>query len=740
MLDNHQEIYWKGWVTLYTKNNAAAKKERILVITNFRLLTVKQGVLKRSMRQSYPLLDLEEISASDISQQQIHLVFSSRQNEPEVIDIQSEQIIEIAQAIIFGFKAITYGIPPDRLPKVDLPQRFLENFAPPAPDAQDGILATYFAMCDYTSTPPKLSVLDYFMTAFETNDKEFDLGGCLATVEKPTSSDVLTIASALRYTNWFEELSSVDHPLRDEGLEHLSVIFSSSPQMRKCVVVNSKCGKNGINSLSRTLATGQHGLTYLNLSKNNFGDAGIKSLLDALSASQKVLETLCLQDCGFSARGFKSLTEVLRQGSWLKTLKVLDVSDNSAGKAGSQSLCEWLLETTALEQLHAMRCDLSMDSFMESLMHNASLSGNVLQTLNVSGNKVVKKSVNLTAQLLKQSSSLSHLYLVDCSLIRSSFIEIVEGALDNEHNVRIWLELSSNDLGDKGAKELAAVFDKHPHMNSIHTLILNNNAMAPEGVVAVLQSLRGKNIHTLSLDNNIKTGIFMAGAREAGEQIAQFINHTPQLKELSISGDNSHYLQSAAYPILEALKTNSTLQHIDLSRNRLGDDGIKLMCDALCVNKCLTSFNAERNRLSIKGLRELHKAVLQNITLVDWAIPMIDIENIYSNAPQKVVQELRNIVYDFESTMDRNWENRNKANASAESKNDDARTIDPARRMSATWRRPKHHTRTASDMFANFGKEKNPDDRSLESREDLVSVPETQTQQAPQEEQVQNDA
>jgi len=39
------------------------------------------------------------------------------------------------------------------------------------PDTQDGLLAAYCAACDYYEIPQKLPVLDYFMTAFEQQNR-----------------------------------------------------------------------------------------------------------------------------------------------------------------------------------------------------------------------------------------------------------------------------------------------------------------------------------------------------------------------------------------------------------------------------------------------------------------------------------------------------------------------------------------------------------------------------------------
>jgi hypothetical protein len=194
---------------------------------------------------------------------------------------------------------------------------------------------------------------------------------CLQQVDKPVASDFLTIGRALRYTTWFEEVQAVDYPMRcvasqcaracasgrrvylcrDEGVAHMACAFDSLPQLRKCVLVNVKAGKAGIEKLAEAIAQGNHGVQFLNVSKNNIGDAGVKTLLDALLKSDRVLETLSIQGCGFSAKGFRCLVDAIRQPSWLKGLRVLDVSDNAAGKLGTAALCEWIALTDSLHQV-----------------------------------------------------------------------------------------------------------------------------------------------------------------------------------------------------------------------------------------------------------------------------------------------------------------------------------------------------------------------------------------------------
>ena len=123
----------------------------------------------------------------------------------------------------------------------------------------------------------------------------------------------------------------------------------------------------------------------------------------------------------------------------------------SAGKAGTQSLADYVKEAKvrfvlhgngvfdcflsqtqnaqSLEQLFAMRADLQGDILLSSLHANSNLYQNVLQSINLSGNKLDKKAVSTLGDILRASVSLTHVYAVDCGLTKESFVPIIENAL-----------------------------------------------------------------------------------------------------------------------------------------------------------------------------------------------------------------------------------------------------------------------------------------------------------------------
>jgi hypothetical protein len=103
------------------------------------------------------------------------------------------------------------------------------------------------------------------------------------------------------------------------------------------------------------------------------------------------------------------------------------------------------------------------------------------------------------------------------------------------------LDFTGNDLGSKGALALRDLFQgwakkdarKIQTSGIIQTLVLNENNLGSEGIARVCEALTNTSITSLSLDRNIKVGMFSSG-KEAGEGLPKFIQATPMLKEFSV--------------------------------------------------------------------------------------------------------------------------------------------------------------------------------------------------------------
>jgi len=710
--ENHQDIYFQDWVKLYYQDKNP--KKRILVITNFRLLTIKVNVLGmgRSVRQSFPILDLTRMHVAKDNPSRMVLEFGVSFSPATFQYDVPGGVLPIAQTILFSYQAITFGQPPNLLPKIELPGEFLTSFAPPEPDDQDGLLATYLAQCDYQKLEQRLPVLDYLMTCFQLNDHVLDLGECLSFLDKENKTDIVALTSALRFSKWFQEISAVGYQLKNDGLIPISNLLTIPTAVNKLILVSVKAGKTGFGTLAKAFAKGVHNVTFLNASKNNLADIGLKSLADGLMEGKKVLHTLCLRACGFSSKGFKSLTTMLEAPTWLAGLKILDVSDNRLAKDGTKALAQWLEKPgCAIEQLYLVSTELECEILFEAIQSNKNLCTRHLKTLNISGNKIGKKALAALVGIMESSGSCSQILLSNANVGKEFFSSILEAALKNKvQGMSFSLDVSGNNLGTKGAKDLDTLFmdwlKRDPRVvteaGKIHTLILSDNNLSVEGIVTICKALRGTSVHSLGLDRNVKLGVFSSGeGNEVGDALAGLINNTPHLKELTISGSDSHYLKNALLPLLLALGKNTSLQHLDISKNRLGDQGVLALATAIQENGTLKSFNVEGNKVSFKSLAALHEATTKNKSLIDWVIPMEDIHKLLKGASEKKVRELRQIVHDLETNMERNDASRGEGKGGVMNEMDDILRMRSHSRMGAMDdpMLSSHVRKTASRLF-----------------------------------------
>lgn len=112
------------------------------------------------------------------------------------------------------------------------------------------------------------------------------------------------------------------------------------------------------------------------------------------------------------------------------------------------------------------------------------------------------------------------------------------------------------------------------------TLILARNLISLEGIRIILQALTPNNIiESLDLMNNC--------LEDSGciSLIAQFLKDNSSLKILNLAGNklNSHSI----FEFENAFSLNSTLEHLDLGKNRIDDLGLDFLCSSLIHNNSL---------------------------------------------------------------------------------------------------------------------------------------------------------
>ena len=271
----------------------------------------------------------------------------------------------------------------------------------------------------------------------------------------------------------------------------------------------------------------------------------IETFFQALTFNSTV-SSLNLFGCEFNTKVINSLAEALRVNT---SLSSLDLPSNSIRDGGANSLAQALRVNTSLSSLNLggnSIGDEGANSLAQVLRVNTSLS-----YLNLGGNSIEDEGANSLAQALRVNTSLSS------------------------------LDLSRNSIDAHGANLLAQALRVN---TSLSSLDLSRNFICAQGANSLAQALRvNSSLSFLNLSWN-STGFKRTNFRAQVLRIKKGSRIVFPLRSFTI-GDQE------ANSLAQALRVNTSLSSLDLSKNCIGAEGANFLAKALRVNTSLSSLN-----------------------------------------------------------------------------------------------------------------------------------------------------
>ncbi|XP_008591683.1 PREDICTED: ribonuclease inhibitor [Galeopterus variegatus] len=310
-------------------------------------------------------------------------------------------------------------------------------------------------------------------------------------------------------------------------------------------------------------------LTELSLRTNELGDAGVHLVLQGLQSPTCKIQKLSLQNCCLTEAGCGVLPGVLRS---VPTLRELHLNDNPLGDAGLRLLCEGLLDPQChLEKLQLEYCNLTAAS-CEPLAAVLRAKPD-FKELVVSNNPLGEAGVRVLCQGLADSACLLEtLRLESCGVTAANCRDLC-GVVASKASLR-QLELGDNKLGDAGVAELCPAL-LHPSCR-LRTLWLWECDVTVKGCRDLCRVLSTKeSLKELSLAGN---ELGDEGARLLCERLG------------SGAGDwvKTCSLTAACCPHFSAVLAQSRcLLELQLSSNKLGDAGVRELCQGLGQPGCV---------------------------------------------------------------------------------------------------------------------------------------------------------
>uniref|UniRef100_A0A672LH86 Uncharacterized protein n=1 Tax=Sinocyclocheilus grahami TaxID=75366 RepID=A0A672LH86_SINGR len=378
----------------------------------------------------------------------------------------------------------------------------------------------------------------------------------------------------------------------DEVLQKLLPVVTATRS--SCVIALyrlSNCGvtDEGCAALASALRSNPSHLRELDLSENKLGDSGVKLLSDVLKNPHCKLENLRLWKCGVTDEGYAALASALRSNP--SHLRKLDLSENKLGDSGVNPLSDVLENPDfKLENLRLSYCGVT-DEGCAAMASALRSNPSHLRKLDLSGNKLGDSGVKLLPDVLENphcklenlrtssdeiqtNECVIVLYrLSKCGVTDEGCAALASALRSNPSHLRK-LDLNGNKLGDVGVKLLFAVLE-NPHLTSVIVLYrLLDCGVTDEGCAALASALRSNPSHLRKLDlsyNNLE---------DSGVKLFSTGLENPHCKLEELRLYDCGVTDEGCAALASALRSNPEhLRKLNLSGNKLGDSGVKLLSD-----------------------------------------------------------------------------------------------------------------------------------------------------------------
>ena len=427
-----------------------------------------------------------------------------------------------------------------------------------------------------------------------------------------------------------------------------SLLFFMSTQSaiipwKKLELENVSLNDNSMNTLEQFMVDNKDKITtleHLNLSGNSVPPWGVYCA---------VIENCQVETLSLSATSMKNHMEKIRQAlqntDRLRVLKLLNVK------------CS---DLTLLEDV--LRCGIALSSLNLSWERNPKYI--LLQT------KRSNVIINICCDILQSDawSSMS-IDLSGKSLSDHEALFLAFGLHSNTTLVKF--NVSQNYISDDGAKAICASLKGNTKLNELD---LSKNNITDSGAkplirdIQTLPNLRKLNVSGLSISDNVT--IFIGEqikdtnlssfdisnamtTKEGAKKLVETLQTNRTVTVLCIQNIN---LSDNGMAALGAYITNDILKELYISHNKITDEGLEFIANAIKINKSLCNFDISNNLLSGKGLvyllekiADAKESILKylcvshnNVTKSSWDSIAECLKNIFN--PMEIIASWNEIV------------------------------------------------------------------------------------------------
>jgi hypothetical protein len=351
--------------------------------------------------------------------------------------------------------------------------------------------------------------------------------------------------------------------------------------------------ENGIVEISDALLKNPDAqVVYWDLSSNGIKDCS--PFPAALARSTADVFYLSLGKSGLTSDALVLLFRAIHANKHLWGIKYLDVEGAKFSDEAVQVLTGHLqrLSTSGRAVLRSFNVGEIGGGYVGGVLSALTEWPQPLQSLNLSGTSFKLPVFEQLIDFLKAAEHLRELGVADAGLKPEQIVRIVETVTGNDHVSDFALDLSRNGLNGKKLAPVLQAFREHSSLKWTK-LLFDENGMSTPDLVAANDVFKGMaNLRSVSLGAN-----FDRRDKALPDALVELLQ-IRTLETLRFVGVGRKNLQQALFPLFDALKTNSTLNALDVTDNVIGDAGVEKIIELLEANHTIVELHIDGSEVT----------------------------------------------------------------------------------------------------------------------------------------------